>query len=82
MQIRLFEDSEEIQLRLKETHHPDAVLSASKGKNILYFHTHMKFSLAIPGSISKIFVSIESGSIIVKHPWFSTLHREVPCATA
>lgn len=82
MQIRLFEDSEEIQLRLKETHHPDAVLSASKGKNILYFHTHMKFSLAIPGSISKIFVSIESGSIIVKHPWFLTLHREVPCATA
>lgn len=81
MQIRLFEDSEEIELRLKETHQPDTVLSASKGKNILYFHTHMKFSLAIPGSISKIFVSIESGSIIVKHPWFSTLHREVPCAT-
>lgn len=81
MQIRLFEDSEEIQLRLKETHQPDPVLSASKGKNILYFQTHMKFSLAIPRSISQIFVSIESESIIVKHPCFSNLYREVPCAT-
>lgn len=54
MQIRLFEDRKETQLRFKETEQPDAVLSASQGNNILYFHTLVKSILAIPRSISKI----------------------------
>lgn len=41
MQIRLFEDSEEIQLRLKETHQPDAVPTASKRKkHIILSYSH------------------------------------------
>lgn len=32
MQMRLSEDSKEIQLRFKETDQPDAVLSVSQGK--------------------------------------------------
>lgn len=73
MQIRLSDDSKEIQLRFKETDQPDAVLPVSQGKTVLYFHTHVKFILAICGSISKIFVSTESENIVVKHPWFSDL---------
>lgn len=72
MQIRLFEDSKEIQLRFKETDQPHAALPVSQGKTILYFHTHVKFILTIPGSISKIFVSIESKNIIVKHPFIKS----------
>jgi len=79
MQIRLFEDSNEIQLRFKGTDQPDAVISQS-GKNCITLLTHVKFILAVPWSISKIFVPTESENIIVRHPWFSNLHK-VPSVT-
>lgn len=80
MQISLFEDRKEIQLRFKEADPHNGVLSASQGNDILSFHTHVKFILPIPRSISKILVSMESENIVVKHPWFSNLYK-VPCAT-
>lgn len=51
MQIRLFEDSKEIQLRFKETDQSNAVFSASQGNNMLHFHTHVKVILVMLGSI-------------------------------